>query len=63
MPGYTHKRRPVVLVYAEFYERLIEGFERERQIKRWSRAKKEALIAQDWEGLAALARSVPRPRG
>ena len=29
--------------------------ERERQIKRWSRAKKEALIAGDWEGLRRLA--------
>ncbi len=57
VPGYTHSRRPVVLVYAEYYEKLTEGFARERQIKRWSRAKKEALMAQDWEGLALLARS------
>ena len=65
--GYTYKRRPVKLVYAEYYERLLDGFARERQLKRWSRAKKEALIEQDWEGLELLARSkgrsVPRPRG
>jgi putative endonuclease len=57
LPGYTHGRRPVVLVYAEHYERLIEGYSRERQIKGWSRAKKEALMAQDREGLVLLARS------
>jgi len=57
VPGYTHGRRPVVLVYAEYFERLTEGFARERQIKGWTRAKKEALMAQDWEGLALLARS------
>src|SRR5690606_13992006 len=53
--GYTHRRRPVTLVYAEYYERLTEGFARERQIKGWSRAKKEALMAQDWQRLAELA--------
>ena len=66
--GYTYRRRPVKLVYAEYYERLLDGFSRERQLKRWSRAKKEALMAQDWEGLAMLARSKSqgsgaRPRG
>jgi putative endonuclease len=54
--GYTHSRRPVTLVYAERYDRLVEGFARERQIKGWSRAKKEALIARDWERLQRLAR-------
>ena len=61
--GYTHGRRPVVLVYAEYHERLLEGFSRERQIKGWRRAKKEALIALDWEELARLARSRARDDG
>jgi len=68
--GYTSRRRPVTLVYAERYDKLIDGFARERQLKRWSRAKKEALMAQDWRRLAELARgrdrateAVPRPRG
>jgi putative endonuclease len=56
VPGYTHSRRPVTLVYAEYYQRQIDGSARERQIKRWSRAKKEALMAEDWEELARLAR-------
>ncbi len=71
VPGYTHSRRPVKLIYAEYYERLLDGFSRERQLKRWSRAKKEALMREDWAGLVALARGrgraeaddVPRPRG
>jgi putative endonuclease len=61
IPGYTHSRRPVKLVYAEYYEKLVEGFSRERQIKGWTRAKKEALIARDWKKLAELARNRSRP--
>lgn len=57
VPGYTHSRRPVRLVYAEYTERLVDGFARERQIKRWSRAKKEALMAGDWQELARLAQN------
>ena len=62
VPGYTRTRRPVTLVFAEHHERLDEGFFREQQIKRWSRAKKEALIKGDFNTLSALARSA-RPRG
>lgn len=55
---YTRKRRPLVLVFtAEFYTRE-EAIERERQIKGWSRAKKEALIAGNWDRLQRLARNL-----
>ena len=42
---FTASRLPVALVYAE--ERALRdgALERERQLKRWTRAKKEALIA------------------
>ena len=53
--GYTAMRHPLTLVYASEHETRLEALERERQIKRWSRAKKEALIAGDWEGLRRLA--------
>jgi putative endonuclease len=43
--GFTSIRRPVVLKYSEYFERIVDGIAAERQIKRWSRAKKEALIA------------------
>lgn len=59
--GYTHSRRPLTLVYCEHYERLLEGFARERQLKGWSRVKKEALIAQRADLLPELARG--RHRG
>lgn len=55
--GYTAKRRPVELVFTETYERITEAIERERQIKGWSRVKKEALIALAYEKLPELARN------
>lgn len=55
--GYTKKRRPVVLVFTETYDRIIDAIARERQIKGWSRVKKEALIAMDHERLPGLARN------
>ena len=55
---YTRKRRPLLLVLsAEFYTRE-EAKERERHIKGWSRAKKEALINGNWERLQRLARNL-----
>ncbi|MDL2399745.1 GIY-YIG nuclease family protein [Rhizobium mayense] len=54
--GYTAKRRPVELVFHEVYDSIIDAIARERQIKGWSRRKKEALIALDYEALPALAR-------
>ncbi len=57
--GYTIKRRPVELVFHEVYDRIIDAIARERQIKGWSRRKKEALIALDYEALPALSRRGP----
>jgi putative endonuclease len=54
--GYTTRRRPVTLVFTETYDRITDAIARERQIKGWSRRKKEALIALDYEGLPALSR-------
>ena len=42
--NYTKKHAPVELVYYETYSRIDHAFEREHQVKKWSRAKKEALI-------------------
>ncbi len=55
--AYTLKRRPVELVWAEEFQRVVDAIAFERQIKKWSRAKKEALIARNWERLRQLARS------
>ncbi len=54
--GYTSKRLPVELVFTETYDRIIDAIERERQIKGWSRRKKEALIALAYEALPELSR-------
>ena len=54
-PGYTFSRRPVVLVWSEHFDRITDGIAAERQIKGWSRAKKEALIRADWDAIRRLA--------
>jgi putative endonuclease len=46
---------PVKLVHTEKFASLGEARKRENQIKRWSRAKKEALISGDLARLHALA--------
>ena len=53
---YTYKRRPVVLNYFEQYTEIAQAIQREKQLKGWSRAKKEALFHQDFDLLKALAK-------
>ena len=45
--AYTASRRPVQVVYSEEHLNLADSIRRERQLKRWTRAKKEALIEDD----------------
>jgi putative endonuclease len=54
--AYTATRRPVKLVYAEYMELVIDAIDAERKIKKWSRAKKEALIAGDLARVQFLAK-------
>jgi putative endonuclease len=54
--GYTATRRPVALVFAEYFDHIDHAISAERQIKGWTRAKKEALIAGDFNRLQLLAR-------
>ena len=42
---YTSGRRPVRLVYSEVFETVGDALRREHQLKRLSKAAKEALIA------------------
>ena len=53
---YTFKRRPLELVFAQETDSRASALESEHRIKGWSRAKKEALIASDWQGLSSLAK-------
>ncbi|MBN2490115.1 MAG: GIY-YIG nuclease family protein [Planctomycetes bacterium] len=58
---HTCSRRPVKLVYTESLPTRSAAVRRERQPKRWSRAKKDALIAGDWDQLARLSRARRSP--
>ena len=55
--GYTATRKPVALVWQAEFETRDAALAFEMQIKGWSRSKKEALIAGDWERVQALAKS------
>jgi putative endonuclease len=54
--GYTARRRPVQLAYSEHFADVTDAIAAERQLKGWSRAKKQALIAGDFDRLRVLAR-------
>jgi putative endonuclease len=60
--GYTSTRRPVTLVFSQWFERITDAIAAERQIKRWSRAKKEALMRGDFDALRALAKRTPKDK-
>jgi len=53
--GYTYPRRPVQLVFHEEFPSREDAFLRERQVKGWSRRKKEALVREDWDSLRRLS--------
>ena len=54
--SYTSKRQPLELMfYAEFTD-INFAIEKEKQIKKWSKAKKEALINNEFELLPNLAK-------
>ena len=53
--GYTSKRRPIELVWSADFQSIIDAIILERQIKGWSRVKKEALIRGEHVMLPLLA--------
>lgn len=59
---YTFKRRPLVLKYFEQYTEVTQAISREKQLKGWSRAKKEALFATDYDALKELAKCTEEKR-
>ncbi|MFZ5941216.1 MAG: GIY-YIG nuclease family protein [Bacteroidota bacterium] len=54
---FTSDKLPVKLVYYEEFDRVEDAFNREHQIKKWSRKKKEALIKGDMKALKKAAKS------
>ena len=58
--GYTARRRPVKLVFHQYFDRIEDAIAAERQVKGWRRDKKEALIRGDFAALPALALAYQR---
>lgn len=54
--GYTSKRLPVTLVWSEHFLDITDAIAVERQIKGWSRAKKEALTRGDFDLIRQLSK-------
>jgi predicted GIY-YIG superfamily endonuclease len=59
--AYTARRRPLTLRWTQDQQTRDEAFCLERQLKGWSRAKKEALMRGDWEAQPHLSRARARP--
>ena len=55
---FTKDRRPLQLVYYEECMSIKSAFEREQQIKGWSRKKKEALIKGNTNTLKLLSKNM-----
>jgi putative endonuclease len=55
--GYTATRLPVECVWSQETATREEALSAERQIKGWSRLKKEAMIRGDWAEVSRLAQS------
>ncbi len=54
--GYTSARLPVELVFSQEFADINDAIRIERQIKGWSRKKKEALIKGDFNLLHELSK-------
>lgn len=52
---YTFKRRPLNLVFLQEFMDVRDAISFEKQVKGWSRKKKEAIIKDQWELLKLLA--------
>lgn len=61
--AYTYSRRPVRLVWtSEECKKYSIALQREKQIKGWSRAKKQALIRGDFEAIHVIVKSERKQR-
>ena len=53
--SYTYSRRSVKLLYSQEFSDMNQAIRFEKQVKSWSKAKKEALIEGDFEKLVKLS--------
>ena len=56
LKAYTARRRPVELIWSESFDRAEDAIKLERQIKGWSRRKKQAFIRGDWDTISELGK-------
>ncbi|MDN5627728.1 MAG: GIY-YIG nuclease family protein [Weeksellaceae bacterium] len=54
--AYTYNRRPVEIVYYTEFDDINQAIAFEKQLKGWSRKKKEAVINDEWEKLPNLSK-------
>ncbi|KKP35533.1 MAG: tRNA/rRNA methyltransferase (SpoU) [candidate division TM6 bacterium GW2011_GWF2_32_72] len=55
---YTKNKRPFTLVFLQSFMCKHDAFCAEQKIKGWTRQKKEALIAGEWNKLSSLSKKV-----
>ncbi|MBK6937116.1 MAG: GIY-YIG nuclease family protein [Chitinophagaceae bacterium] len=53
---FTFKRRPVQLKYEEHFNDIRNAIAWEKQVKGWSRKKKESLFIRDWSEISRLGK-------
>lgn len=53
--AYTFLRRPIVLKYFQRFDYIEHAIEFEKQVKGWSRKKKEALFVENWNEIKRLS--------
>ncbi len=56
-PTFVSARWPADLVFSQEFGTRVEALSAERQIKGWSRAKKEAMMKGNWDEVVRLAKS------
>ena len=54
--SYTYNKRPIHLIYREEFLDIKQAIEREKQLKKWSRANKDALVKNDMQWLINLSK-------
>ena len=54
--AFTTSRRPVILIWSECFGSREEALQAKLVVKKWSRAKKEALASADWARLSHFSR-------
>ncbi|MFC6706206.1 GIY-YIG nuclease family protein [Flexivirga alba] len=61
--AYTRRRMPVTLVWAHEWTDIDDAYAFEKKVQGWGRAKREALIAGEFDRLSALSKKRNWSRG